>query len=155
MNNPTNKVVRGAKSTSKQATRFASDEALEFLNQGKKQVVGANTEKVSSNGTQQKAEHGNEDKAKNEQELARLKVQSKRQIETLEREIDDIIRQKQERDRQRLLAEEAEKQRLAEAEMSEGVVEPSTKRKRGILKGMKGKVNKMKIKTEAPMPPSG
>ena len=155
MNNLTKKAFKGTKTTSKQATRFASDEALEFLNTGKKQVAGSSVEKIASNGTQQRTDQSSESKAQNEQELARLKAQSKRQIETLEREIDDIIRQKQEKDRQKLLAEEAEKQRLAEAGMSTGLVEPQTKRKRGVLKGMKGKVDKMKKKTEMRSPPSG
>lgn len=155
MTDITKKTAKGGRSTARQATKFATDETLEFIKSGKKQVVGTSVEKLATNGSQQQTAQKNEDDIQRDQELARLKAQSKRQVEALEREIADIVRQKQERDRQRQAAEDAKKQQLVEAGMSEGVVEPPTKKKRGVLKGMKGKVDKMTKKTEMRNPPSG
>jgi len=156
MNTLTAKALKGSKSTAKQATKFASDEAFEFIKTGKSQVAGSGTEKPASGNAQQKpVQDEMATQSASEEELARLKAQSKRQIEVLEQEIADIVRQKEERDRQVKLAEEAQKKRAAEAEESTGLSEPSTKRKRGVLGGMKGKVDRMKRKSEIGKSPSG
>ncbi|MFC1710258.1 hypothetical protein ACFL0F_01175 [Patescibacteria group bacterium] len=84
------------------------------------------------------------------QEEAKLKQQSKKMIEELEDEIEKIRMEKKQKEEER---KQREQEELVKDKKSQDkpLTEPSTKPKRG----MAGKVEKLKKKTEIRMPPSG
>ena len=147
--------TKTTKQLAQQAAKQIADESIEGLKEGRKQLTGVElnvqqNQPVSKNGVAEKTSQ-----EVTPQKEAKIKAQSKRQMQALEKEIEDIRREKEEKKIQEVKAQEEQKRMEEEQAQQEGVIEPTSKRKSNILKGMKGKVAKLQIKSETRMPPSG
>lgn len=143
------------KQLAQQAAKQVADESIEGLKEGKKQLTGVEpnvqqNQTISEDGVTKETPQ-----VVSPQKEAKIKAQSKRQVEALEAEIEDIRREREEKKKQEIQAEEAQKRMEKEQAQQEGLIEPTSKRKSNVLKGMKGKVAKLQIKSETRMPPSG
>lgn len=119
-------------------------EPFEVLKTAKRQVIG--TEKLAQPEPSRKegVEGGTGETSSLEEE--KMKVKSKRLLEALETEIEEIRKQKELKEEEKLKEEE---------EKSKPLVEPLPRRPRKVLGGMKGKLQKLKRRAEIRMPPSG
>lgn len=112
-------------------------------------------------------------------EEEKIKTQSRRLLEAHEKELEDIKKEKTFKELQRKITEgedvpidnfpeltmeqkqvlkaqkEAVEKRKVVQKDKKLLVEPSSKKKRGLLPGMKGKLGRLKQKAEIRMPPSG
>ena len=145
------KTAQVAKKTAKRVVQ----EPLEVLNTAKKQVI--------PEGTKQSPSASPELITKPEeqitpQEEAKLKEQSKKMIDELEDEIEKIRMQKKQKEEEIKTQEEQEKLARKTQEEQKTLEEPPSKVKSGLAgakKGMKGKIERLKKKSEIRMPPSG
>lgn len=147
----TPKAKASLKGVVKQAGQQLVTEPLEILKTAKTQVIdkergGAKKETPPGvDAGQQVSTPPDEQK---------LKAQSQRLLKALEAEIEDIRRQKQAKEAQELKEEEAQLQADERKELIKPLAEVSGKQPRKIIRGMKGKLAKLKKKAER-LPPSG
>lgn len=137
----------------KQAAKQVAREPFEILRTAGKQVSGA--ESVSGPMSEMSQEKVGSKEEKSPLDEEKIKVKSKSLLEALEKEIEDIRKQKEFEEEEKLKEEEIQKQIHEEKEKEKPLPEVSAKRARGALKGMKGKLKKLKTKAEIRMPPSG
>ncbi len=134
------------KKIAKQAARKIQDESLETLKTAKKQVAGKKRADVSSEELPEGV---------SPEEKKKIEAQGQRMREALEKEMEDIRKQKEQKEGEKLRQETLEKQKKEEEEETKPaphvVGKPSIK----IPTGMKGKLEKLKRKAEIRMPPSG
>jgi hypothetical protein len=130
------------KRTAKQTTKQLVQEPLEVLKTARKQVAGR--EKITRSEPDKEEAVREGEKVSTSLEEEKIKAKSKRLLEALETEIEEI------RKRKKLEAQEEE-----EGKKQKPLVEPSSRHPRKIMKGMKGKLQKLKRRTEIRMPPSG
>lgn len=139
---------RIAKQTVKQVVR----EPLEILRAAGKQVSGGEFAFRPNYESSQEKVETKEEKPFLDKE--KIKAKSRSLLEALEKEIEDIRKQKELEEEKSLREEEAQEQ-ILEEEKKKSLPVVSSKRARGALKGMKGKLKKLKTKAEIRMPPSG
>ena len=137
----------------KQAVKQVAREPLEVLRTAGKQVSGVESVSKPVREVSQERVESKEEKSSLDEE--KIKAKSKNLIEALEKEIEDIRKQKELEEEEKLKEEEIQEQIHEEKEKEKPLPEISTKRARGALKGMKGKLKKLKTKAEIRMPPSG
>jgi hypothetical protein len=146
-------VSGSTKKIAKQAVKQVAREPFEILRTAGKQVSGAESvSRPTHEALQEKVESKGEKSFLDEE---KIKIKSKRLLEALEKEIEDIRKQKEQEEEKKLKEEEIEEKILEEKEKKKALPEVSTKRARGVIKGMKGKLKKLKAKAEIRMPPSG
>ncbi|RLC29912.1 hypothetical protein DRH13_05070 [Candidatus Woesebacteria bacterium] len=147
ISNPTKKIA-------KQAAKQMAREPLEILKTAGKQVSGAESTSGPIRETSQEKGVGLKDERPLLDEK-KIKTKSKRLLTALEKEIEDIRKQKEFEEEENLKEEKNQKQILEEQEKKKTLPEISSKRVRGVARGMKGKLKKLKTKAEIRMPPSG
>ena len=141
------------KKIAKQTTKQLVHEPLEVLKTARKQVVGKEKITRSEPGKEEAVREG--EKVSTSLEEEKIKAKSKRLLEALEAEIEEIRKRKKLEEEEKLKEEELKTQGEEEGKKQKPFVEPSSRRPRKIMKGMKGKLQKLKRKTEIRMPPSG
>lgn len=146
-------VSGSTKRIAKQAVKQVAREPFEILKTAGKQVSGVESVSRPTREALQEKVESKEEKSFLDEE--KIKIKSKRLIEALEKEIEDIRKQKEQEEEKKLKEEEIEEKILEEKEKKKTLPEVSTKRARGVIKGMKGKLKKLKAKAEVRMPPSG
>lgn len=144
--------AKSAKQLAKQAAKQAAKEPFEILSGTGKQFVGI--EAVGENSWDIKQKENINEK-ENDLDKQKDKIQSKRMIEALEKEIEDIRKQKEREDQEAQMLEEQEKKKVEEQKILEAKPEVSSRPSRRLMTGMKGKLDKLKRKSEIRMPPSG
>ncbi|MEJ2441745.1 MAG: hypothetical protein P8Y06_02385, partial [Patescibacteria group bacterium] len=125
-----------------------AQEPLEILKTAGKQVSEKESVPSRPIETTEKTQDPSVDEAKE-------KAQSKRMLTALENEIEEIRKKKKLEREQELRQEEAQKERAEEEEKKKPLPVTPSKPSRGALRGMKGKLKKLKTKAEIRMPPSG
>ncbi|MCK4588284.1 hypothetical protein KAT60_00520 [Candidatus Woesebacteria bacterium] len=141
------------KKTAKKTTKQLVHEPLEVLKTARKQVVGK--EKITRPEPDKEEAVREGEKVSTSLEEEKIKAKSKRLLEALETEIEEIRKRKKLEEEEKLKEEELKVQAEEEKKKQKPLVEPSSRRPRKIMKGMKGKLQKLKRKTEIRMPPSG
>ncbi len=141
------------KKTAKQTTKQLVQEPLEVLKTARKQVAGREKITRSEPGKEEAVREG--EKASTSLEEEKIKAKSKRLLEALETEIEEIRKRKKLEEEEKLKEEELKTQGEEEGKKQKPLVEPSSRRPRKIMKGMKGKLQKLKRRAEIRMPPSG
>lgn len=128
-------------------------EPFEVLKTAKRQVVG--TEKLVQPEPDRKegVEGGMGETISLEEEKSKEK--SRRLLAALETEIEEIRKQKKLEEEEKLKEEELKAQAEEEEKESKPLIEPSPRRPRKILGGMKGKLQKLRRRAEIRLPPSG
>lgn len=147
LSNPTKRIA-------KQAVKQVAREPFEILRTAGKQVSGA--EFVSESireASQEKTEIKKEEKPFLDEE--KIKIKSKRLLGALEKEIEDIRKQKEFEEEKKLKEEEIKEQVHKEEEKKKPLPVVSAKSARGAIKGIKGKLKKLKTRAEIRMPSSG
>jgi hypothetical protein len=146
----TSSTAKIAKQVAKQVAR----EPVEILKAAGKQVSGVEAVSRPIHEIQQERQTESKDEGPPLSE-EKIKVKSKRLLTALEKEIEDIRKQKEFEEEEKLKEEIIQEQILEEREKKKTLPEISAKRVRGAARGMKGKLNKLKTKAEIRMPPSG
>ncbi len=146
-------VSDSTKRITKQVVKQAAREPLEILRTARKQVSGVESAPGSMREALQERAEPKEEKSPWDEE--KIKAKSKRLLTALEKEIEDIRKQKEFEEGEKLKEEEIQERILEEEEKEKPLPVVSTKRAKGALKGMKGKLKKLKTKAEIRMPPSG
>jgi len=141
------------KKIAKQTTKQLVHEPLEVLKTARKQVVGKEKITRSEPGKEEAVREG--EKVSTSLEEEKIKAKSKRLLEALEAEIEEIRKRKKLEEEEKLKEEELKAQAEEGGKKQKSLVEPSSRRPRKIMKGMKGKLQKLKRKAEIRMPPSG
>jgi hypothetical protein len=141
------------KKIAKQTTKQLVHEPLEVLKTARKQVVGKEKITRSEPGKEEAVREG--EKVSTSLEEEKIKAKSKRLLEALEAEIEEIRKRKKLEEEEKLKEEELKAQAEEGGKKQKPLVEPSSRRPRKIMKGMKGKLQKLKRKAEIRMPPSG
>ena len=171
-------VVSSGKKVVRQAARQTVHEPLEVVKTAGRQVAGVEVQGAQRPGqsipeTQGPVQPTVEDEQK-------IRQRGERILEALEAEIEEIRRQKVFKEVQRRITagevinltnivelSSEQKRMLAvqmqlvqankqkEEKVKNPLVEPGTKRGRNILEGMKGKVSRLRKKTELRLPPTG
>lgn len=154
MNNSIKKGVgRSAKSIAQQVAKQAVREPLEVAKTAGRQVAG-----VEVQGTQVLSQPRPETQAtaqptvENEQ---KIKERGKRTLEALEKEMEDIRRQRKVKEQEELKAEQVRSVQEEKKQKPESLSEVSSKPSRKFVAGMKGKLSRLKRKTELRLPPTG
>lgn len=134
---------KSARDLAKQAAKQIAREPLEILKQAGRQVGG---EVLRTPTSQERAQTQSTGPA-NPELREKIKVQDRRLIEALEKEIEDIKVQKK-------MAEQPEPQPKMESQKP--LVEPSTKPSRKLFSfGPKAQAERQKTRVEKPIPTSG
>ena len=141
------------KRIAKQAVKQAVREPFEVLRTAGKQVSGVESASGSMREVSQEGVRSKEEKSPLDKE--KIEAKSKSLLKALEKEIEDIRKQKKFEEEKKLKEEEVQEQMYEEKEKEKPLPAVSTKRAKGALKGMKGKLKKLKTKAEIRMPPSG
>ncbi len=141
------------KKTVKQTTKQLVHEPLEVLKTARKQVAGR--EKITRSESDKGEAVREGEKAPTSLEEEKIKMKSKRLLEALETEIEEIKKRKKLEEEEKLKEEELRVRTEEEEKKQKPLVEPSSRRPRKIMKGMKGKLQKLKRRAEIRMPPSG
>ena len=147
------RVSGSTKKIVKQAAQQAVGEPFEILKTAGKQVSGI---EAGAKPTRQMPQ--SESAAKTEQPSLneeKINAKSKRLLGALENEMEDIRKQKEHDKAIKIKEEEVQEQAIEEEKTSKSIPEVSGKRARGAVRGMKGKLKKLKTKAEIRMPPSG
>lgn len=174
-------VKKSAKQIAKDSARKAAKEPLEVMKTAGRQVSGQEKAPQQDKPTEVKKE----DKGKEEisqEEKKKIQTKSRNLLQAYKSELEDIRKRELFKDVQRRIQEgedvnvaaieglsreqkqvlKAQKEALqarAEEEKAKSedkeVVEPSSKPKRSMFAGVKGKLEKLKRKTEIRLPPSG
>jgi len=153
MNSIGSSVKKSARDLAKASAKQVLKEPLEILSSVGKQVVG--TETGGQNVPQENQSSGAFESQVGPQKEEEIKAKSKRLIEALEQELEDIKRQKEMEEQGKLQEEIVEARQEAEEEQAQPLIEPVTTRKKHQMPGMAGKLDKLKKKAEIRMPPSG
>ncbi len=119
----------------KQTAKKVQEESLETLKTVKKQVAGSDLPLPEPPASPEISPEGG----------AKIKQRDLERVRALEKEMEDIRKQKKQKE------EEEEKQEVLEEPVPDIPGKPS----RRIAAGMKGKLSKLKRKAEIRMPPSG
>ena len=141
------------KKTAKQTTKQLVHEPLEVLKTARKQIAGKEKITRPEQGKEEAVREG--EKVSTSLEEEKIKMKSKRLLEALETEIEEIRKRKKLEEEEKLKEEELEAQAEEEEKKQKPLVEPSGRRPRKIMRGMKGKLQKLKRRAEIRMPPSG
>ena len=141
------------KKTAKQTTKQLVHEPLEVLKTARKQVAGREKITRPEPGKEEAVREGENVSTSLEEE--KIKVKSKRLLEALETEIEEIRKRKKLEEEEKLKEEELKTQEEKEGKKQKPLVEPSSRHPRKIMKGMKGKLQKLKRRAEIRIPPSG
>ena len=172
-------VKKQTKQLGKHTAKQVIGEPLEVLKTAGKQVSGQEKRTPSE---KEPVIFGDSTISPQKPDEQKIKMKSRRLLEAHESELEDIRKEKVFKKLQRKIAEgedvpvenfpelsmeqkqilNAQKEAVEKREVvqkdGEPLAEPSTKKKRGIIpgmRGMKGKVEKLKRKAEIRMPPSG
>lgn len=137
-----------AKATAKRVLQ----EPLEIMKSARQQVTVSEVKTKSSNTTDSDKEAVSEKSTPVNEE--KIKQKSRRLMEALEAELEDIKRKKKEEEEEKLQEEMLVEKKKKEEEKKKPLIEPGTKPTRK-LGGIKGKLSKLKRKAEIRMPPSG
>ena len=129
------------------AKRF-SQEPLEVVKSAGSQVTG-----IEATGSDQGGVINREEiigqKGVSLEEERKIKERGDRILAALEAEMEDIRRQKELEQRERMKPKEVEE------EKDEVLVEPTPKRSRKFMSGIKGQLSRLQRKTESRLPPTG
>jgi len=170
------------KSLGKSTAKRVFEESLELLQEGKKQVLNEENE-TSPQRTSESVVDKSMRNGLPEGYEKKVKVQEKQKLENLDRRIQEIRKQKLVEDLQKRISDgedvslisypelDWEQRQVLQAQMQavkerklwvmqkggDDLFEPGTKRRKGFFRsrGMKGRVEKLKRKSEIRMPPSG
>jgi flagellar biosynthesis/type III secretory pathway protein FliH len=127
-----------------------ADESWEFLKTAEEQIGLKKTEAESDSQAPASPEQKLEEKK--EKDIKR----SQSQVQALEQEIADIRAQRKQREEGwQAEQEEKMKQGSSSAGGEKPLIEPQTKRKRGLFSGIKTRVERLKRSSETRLPPSG
>lgn len=137
----------------KQAVKQVAREPFEILKTAGKQISGAESTPGPMREVLQERVEPKEEKSPLDEE--KIKVKSKSLLKALEKEIEEIRKQKELEEEKELKEEKIQEQIHEEKEKEKPLPAVSTKRARGALKGMKGKLKKLRTKAEIRTPPSG
>jgi len=146
--------AKSAKQLAKQSAKQVIKEPFEILGGTGRQVVGIETPEKESLDSGQ-GNDGGVSKNVTEEKRKADKIKSRRLIEALENEIADIRSHKE---KEREEKEALEKQKKNEEEQKEDLqqeIEVESKPSRRLVTGIKGKLSKLKRKSEIRLPPSG
>ncbi|MBU0572318.1 hypothetical protein KKH23_01450 [Patescibacteria group bacterium] len=146
-------VSDSTKRIAKQAAKQVVGEPFEILKTAGKQVSGAESVSGPIHEVTQRDTESKEEKLPLDEQ--KIKVKSKRLLEALEKEIEDIRKQKEFDEEEKLKEEEIQEQIQEEEGKDNSIPVISSKPAMGAIKGMKGKLKKLKAKAEIRMPPSG
>jgi len=141
-------VKRLAKATTKRVLQ----EPLEVMKSARRQISGAEAKTKSPNTLAPDKGAVSEEMTPAKKE--KIKQKSRRLMEALEAELEDIKRKKKEEEEEKLQEEMLVEKKKKEEEEKKPLIEPGTKPSRK-LGGIKGKLSKLKRKAEIRMPPSG
>lgn len=143
-----NKTAKSAKKIAQQAAKQMLNEPFEVLKTSGEQVAG-----VKKNEPFQVKRQKEQSPQTIEEEKNVDNAKSKRLIQALENELEDVRKQKEQEEKSKEAVEAQEKEEEFEIESQNSpLVEPSTKPRKG---GLKGFVEKVKKRTETRLPPSG
>lgn len=131
-------VSKSTKKLAKKAVKQIAHEPLEILKQAGRQVSGQ--EQIPSQVPQ---DTGVEEGGISQEEKAKIQAQGKRQIESLEAEIQQIRAQEAQKEQARLQPQPVQ------PETKPQMVESTPKRSRKIIGGMKAKVDRQRRRREA------
>ena len=147
------KVGRSTQDIAKKAARQIAQEPFEVLKQAGRQVANTKETEMSQQ-TQEPIVSGGQQVSKEKE--VRINQKDKSLITAYEKELQDLTKHRQERERD-VKGEQRnpELKQVQEQKPQTPLVEPSTKRKKGLFSGIKGKVEKMKRKVEVPPGPTG
>lgn len=154
MNGLKRDVGKKAKGLAKHTAKKMAQEPFEVLKTAERQTVGVSPDVEPPIPPSDSAEVTEEEKKKIEERGVRT-------LSALEKELEDIRLQRLRKEREEKVAQERAKLEKKEKEGAKKgeLREPTTKRKRGLLggfiKGMKGKIERLRRKSEIRMPPSG
>ena len=144
--------TKTAKGIAQQTARQIAQEPLEVLKTATKQITS--TEAVTSDSPPYGVSRPTQVSQAEIQNLSDQDLQhSQSRYENLQREIQAIAKEKEEKERARKQSEEIEKKALTP--ISNPIIEPSTKRSRNPLRGMAKKISDLGKRAEIRMPPSG
>jgi len=152
MSTVTSNTKKTAKQLAQDIAKKIAREPIEVLRTAGGQVSGV--EKVPQTSRLKDPRGANEHISVNKEEVSN-KAKSKRLIDALEAELAEIKKIKKQNDLEALQAEKSQELQIEKSEETKPFVEPSTKQKKGVLTGMKGKIDKLKKRAEVRMPPSG
>lgn len=147
----TKKVSGSLKDLGKKGTKKVLAEPFEILKTAGRQVTQTEASPKEELPGPRAVEQGSEPSQINEGEL---NLKKKRLLQALESELADI---RKEKETEEARAQKEEEGRKSQSQEEKPLIEPSTKRPRKFtpLKGMKGKLEQLKRKSEIRMPPSG
>ena len=147
-------VVSSGKKIARQAARQVAQEPLEIAKSVGGQVTGIETSQKMVEG-EVFPEARAESAAVSQEEEKEIKERGQRILEALEVEIKDIRKQKEAREKHESRGQEAEAKRKKEESKRKPLQEVGTKPSRKFVAGIKGKVSRLKRKTELRLPPTG
>lgn len=137
--------TKSAKKIAQSAAKQILDEPFEILKKSGEQTVGVKREPQERRTEEKTVDMEEKREADN--------AKSRRLIQALENELKDVEKQKQEEEQNKKITEEQKKQEETGLETNNlPLVEPSSKQKRG---GIRGFINRVKKRTETRLPPSG
>ena len=131
-----------------QAARTIAQEPLELVKSAGRQVTGQEGPRQFPGENIVPNEPIRRESVSLEEER-KIKERGDRILAALETEMEDIRRQKELEQRERMKPKEVEE------EKDEVMVEPTPKRSRKFMSGMKGQLSRLQRKTESRLPPTG
>ncbi len=154
MSNIGDNTKKSAKQIAQDAAKKIAREPLEILKSAGSQVAG--TEKTPEGPRENQAsQQPPQETGKPPVSEAEINAKSKRLMEALEKELEDIKKLKDQEALQEEQQEVVEEAQKVEANKAQPLVEPITAKKKHQMPGMQGKLDKLKKKSEIRMPPSG
>lgn len=158
MSNITSQATSVSKKAVKATARSISDQSLETLKVARTQATGnyEKTPSIPAQGSSDQVASALRDSEITPQEQERIKIEKTKKLKMLEEEMDGYRKAREEKDKQLKEQEELEKRQAEEKKaQAQDLIEPASKKSRGLMPGMKGKLSRMKRKTEMRQPPSG
>lgn len=146
-------VSASTRKIAKQAAKQVVGEPFEMLKTAGKQVSGIESAAAPGRQASQEGLTPKEENIPPNEE--KINAKSNSLLEALEKEIEDIRKQKELEEEEKLKEEEIQKQILEEEKKEKPLPVVSTKPTRRAIKGMRGKLKRLKTKAEIRMPPSG
>ena len=147
------KVGKSTQDLAKKAAKQIAQEPFEVLKQAGRQVANTKETEMSQQIGEPTASEGQQI---SEEKEASINQKDKNLITAYEKELQDLTKNRQQEEREVVGEQRNPKPKQArEQKPQTPLVEPSTKPKRGLFSGIKGKVEKMKRKVEVPPGPTG
>ena len=146
-------VFGSTKKITKQAVKQVVGEPFEMLKTAGKQVSGIESATAPIRQEPQEESRPKEENTSLSEE--KINAKSNSLLEALEKEMEDIRKQKEFEEEKKLKEEEMREQVIEAEEKDKPAPMISAKRAKGAMRGMKGQLQKLKSKAEIRMPPSG